>query len=195
MKKLLGILVLGLFLITPSQADDIRDFQIEGMSVGDSALDYFSKGEINNLEIFSFPKSKKFFGLSVYKHSSFKVYDSVMFAYKKSDKTYKMYEVTGVIHYKNNIKECYKKKDEIVNEVAKLFKNTTKRSYTNIHPIDKSGKTKAQIVDFNFSSGEVVRVYCTDWSKKIEQKNNWWDELKVSINTKEFWDFINNEAY
>ena len=46
MKKLLGILVLGLFLITPSQADDIRDFQIEGMSVGDSLLDYFSKSEI-----------------------------------------------------------------------------------------------------------------------------------------------------
>ena len=41
MKKLLGILVLGLFLITPSQADDIRDFQIEGMSIGDSLLDYY----------------------------------------------------------------------------------------------------------------------------------------------------------
>jgi len=49
MKKLLGILVLGLFLITPSWADDIRDFQIEGMSIGDSALDYFSEEEINNL--------------------------------------------------------------------------------------------------------------------------------------------------
>ena len=47
MKKLLGILVLGLFLITPSQADDIRDFQIEGISVGDSLLDYFSLSEIN----------------------------------------------------------------------------------------------------------------------------------------------------
>jgi len=46
MKKLLGILVLGLFLITPSQADDIRDFQIEGMSIGDSLLDYFSEEEI-----------------------------------------------------------------------------------------------------------------------------------------------------
>ena len=42
MKKLLGILVLGLLLITPSQADDIRDFQIEGMSLGDSLLDYFN---------------------------------------------------------------------------------------------------------------------------------------------------------
>ena len=46
MKKLLGIVVLGLFLITPSQADDIRDFEIEGMSVGNSLLDYVSKSEI-----------------------------------------------------------------------------------------------------------------------------------------------------
>ena len=46
MKKFLLILILSLFLITPSQADDIRDFQIEGMSIGDSALDYFSEQEI-----------------------------------------------------------------------------------------------------------------------------------------------------
>ncbi len=47
MKKILGILILALFTLpTPSQADDIRDFQIEGMSIGDSLLDYFSKNEI-----------------------------------------------------------------------------------------------------------------------------------------------------
>ena len=46
MKKLLAIIILSLCFITPSQADDIRDFQIEGMSVGDSLLDYFSEKEI-----------------------------------------------------------------------------------------------------------------------------------------------------
>ena len=47
MKKILWIVVLSLFLITPSQSDDIRDFEIEGISIGDSLLDYFSKEEIN----------------------------------------------------------------------------------------------------------------------------------------------------
>ncbi len=43
MKKLSTYLFLLLFSFqTSSQADDIRDFQIEGMSVGDSLLDYFS---------------------------------------------------------------------------------------------------------------------------------------------------------
>ena len=48
MKKFLGILVLISTLQTPSQADDIKDFQIEGMSIGDSLLDYFSEEEITN---------------------------------------------------------------------------------------------------------------------------------------------------
>ena len=43
MKKLLAIVILSLFLITPSQADDIRDFQIEGISIGDSTLNYMDK--------------------------------------------------------------------------------------------------------------------------------------------------------
>ena len=41
MKKLLWIVVLGLLLSTNAYADDISDFQIEGMSLGDSALKYY----------------------------------------------------------------------------------------------------------------------------------------------------------
>ena len=46
MKKFLAILILIFTLQNPSWADDIRDFQIEGMSIGDSALDYFSEKDI-----------------------------------------------------------------------------------------------------------------------------------------------------
>ena len=49
MKRLLAYLfiVLGLGLVVSVKADDIRDFQIEGISVGDSLLDYYSEKEIN----------------------------------------------------------------------------------------------------------------------------------------------------
>ena len=56
MKKFLAILILIFTLQTPSQADDIRDFQIEGVSLKDSLLDYFSEEEIqkytNNYKFF-----------------------------------------------------------------------------------------------------------------------------------------------
>ena len=53
MKRLLLILILTFSFQTLTKADDIRDFQIEGMSIGDSLLDYFSEDEIiNNFNFF-----------------------------------------------------------------------------------------------------------------------------------------------
>ena len=47
MKKLLILLFSVFFLSSPSVfADDISDFEIEGMSIGDSLLDYMSEEEI-----------------------------------------------------------------------------------------------------------------------------------------------------
>ena len=43
MKRLLLIFILTFSFQSWTKADDIRDFEIEGISVGDSALDYFTK--------------------------------------------------------------------------------------------------------------------------------------------------------
>ena len=48
MKKILGIIILSLCFIIPSQADDIRDLEIEGLSIGYSLLNLFNKDEIHS---------------------------------------------------------------------------------------------------------------------------------------------------
>ena len=49
MKRLSLYLFLILFTLqTPSLADDIRDFQIEGISIGDSALDFYNEVTITS---------------------------------------------------------------------------------------------------------------------------------------------------
>ena len=63
MKKLSTYLFLIFFSFqTSSLADDIRDFQIEGMSVGDSLLDYFNKTQIekqkNSKNTYKYKKGK-----------------------------------------------------------------------------------------------------------------------------------------
>ena len=59
MKKLSTYLFLIIFIFSaPSFADDISDFQVEEMSIGDSALDYFTKAEIKKKKRFIYyPKS------------------------------------------------------------------------------------------------------------------------------------------
>ena len=48
MKRLLLILILTLNFQSLTKADDIREFEIEGLSIGDNALDFFTKEEIKD---------------------------------------------------------------------------------------------------------------------------------------------------
>ena len=47
MNKILLILILSFSFQTLTKADDISDFEIEGMGIGDSLLDFYSKKKIN----------------------------------------------------------------------------------------------------------------------------------------------------
>ena len=46
MKRLLLILILTFSFQSWTKADDISDFEIEGISIGDSALDFFDESDI-----------------------------------------------------------------------------------------------------------------------------------------------------
>ena len=106
MKTLLTLFVL---LFSSSLfAEDISDFEIEGMSIGDSALDYFSEKKISSLPKHFHRKSRKFFYVIIGPEKKFKVYDKVILNFKANDKNYKIYALSGVFDYPNSIKQCYK---------------------------------------------------------------------------------------
>ena len=186
MKKLLAIVVLSLMLITSSWADDIRDFQIEGISIGDSALDYFSEEKILNNRKHYF-KNKTYTPVEI-DDESFEIYDGVQFGYKTGDKNYTILGLAGNINYPNNIKPCYKKMDEIVTELTELFKNiariTEKETIT--QTIDKPGDTKKVAVAYWFDSNDLVVVACYDYS----EESRYMDNLAVAVDTKEYNDFL-----
>ena len=48
MRVFITVLILIFNLQSWSKADDIRDFEIEGMSIGDSLLDYKKKKDIES---------------------------------------------------------------------------------------------------------------------------------------------------
>jgi|TARA_Y100000310_G_C20092653_1_gene539002 hypothetical protein len=96
MKKLSTYLFLVLFSFSaPSYAEDISEYQIEGISIGDSLLDHLSKEEIiKELEITkpAYNYLNDDFG-EVYLFSNFDTYDNLSFFVKPKDKHYTIYSI------------------------------------------------------------------------------------------------------
>ena len=194
MKKLSTYLFLILFSFQASSwADDISDFEIEGMSIGDSALVYFSKKEIKNGTKTFYSGSKDFFELSLLTPESDSYYQ-ISVLLKKDDKNYIIYTIGGHIHFADDIKSCNIKKAEIIDELNSVFENARKKSYDYKYTKLGDGKSVAEITDFILDDGSAVRVYCTDFDKATE-KDNYVDMLSVDITSKLIMDWLINEAH
>ena len=173
MKKLLGILVLCLFLIAPSQADDIQDLQIEGMSVGDSLLDYFSELEIKNFKNYdNLPSNMRFRISEFYSKDGMKMdlYDGMQIYYKPEDKKFILHGLNGFFICSNKTK-CKKTYKNIVNDISRIFENLKGKETTFKHSDDKSGKSIVTMHIFEVNNGAVSIRY-TDWSSEINFSDN-----------------------
>ena len=197
MSRLLLILILTFNFQTWTIADDIKDFQIEGMSIGDSLIDYFTKKKISKEKKhrIKYPNSNKYTAITFYEYSKFKIYDSVQVNVKKNDKNYIIYSISGINYFNNKIEDCNKQKDLIFNELKNLFPNASIINKSKKHEYDKSGKSLIHQSIFDMDDGSVVRVECYDWSKKMFNKNDLEDQLVVSILSEDFSYFLTNEAY
>ena len=187
MRIFIVVLVLIFSFQSWTKADDISDFEIEGMSIGDSLLDYFSEEEIKN-KILRYDHDNEFVASFIVKHSSFKIYDTLSLAYKSNDKNYIIHSIEASIGYRYNINECYQQKDKIVSELSKLFKKKPD-TYNDDYSGDKSGKSKVSVSDILLKYG-AARVICYDIDEELSKNKGWWDRLSVIINSKEFVNFL-----
>ncbi|MDC3139233.1 hypothetical protein OA516_01135 [Candidatus Pelagibacter sp.] len=195
MKLLLSVIILIFSLQSWTKADDIRDFQIEGMGIGDSLLNYYNKEEIKSKIFMDYPKSDKYKRFYSYKDKSFLQYEGVQVNFKKGDKNYIIDVLAGEIQFKDNINGCLDLQRTIVRELDKMFTSVQKEKINRDKSFDKSGKSKSYMIGYIFKSGEQIIVGCDDWSKEISDKHNLQDGLSVSLRTLEFINFLNNEAY
>ena len=193
MKRLSLYLFLLLFTLqTPSWTDDIRDFQIEGMSLGDSALDYFTKEELNNALDITYYKNNTFMYYFLDVPNS-QTYESIQITVKPDDKKYIIYNLDGHIFYYKNIKNCYKKMDEVKKDIDSVFTVKSKSDTAN-HPIDETGNSKYSRIAYRFPSGDIAEIICYDMSKKLEGKGKY-DRFAITLGLKEFRSFLTNVQY
>ena len=191
MKRLSLYLFLILFSFqTSSWADDISDFEIEGMSIGDSLLDYFSKKEIKDNTNTNYYTNNKYTSVDFVELPTFKIYDALEFNYKTDDKKYIIAAIAGGLFCEKNIEKCNKKQKEIDLELSNMFKNAQRVDDKGKHSADKSGKSTFLHINFWLISGDVATIELVDWSEKISNEKRWIDNVGVSFRTKEFNDFL-----
>ena len=85
-----------------TSADELSDFEVLGMSIGDSALEYYNKKELRKFDKTYYPKSKKFY-LWEKMSNKFETYDGVQFAFKSKDNSYQIYGIKGFIFFETNL--------------------------------------------------------------------------------------------
>ena len=185
MKKLLEILVLSFFLITPSQADDIRDFQIEGISIGGSLLNYMSGDEIINNDLKIYQNNSKFLVIDF--NGKKNIYDYIYLYVKRNDKKYIIYTIRA-INIVDNKNQCLKIKNEIVMDMKPLFKNADYLEGSQKHFVYKD--STQYISQFTFGDDARVedhaRVECLIIGKKTKKEKEFGHSLEVIIQSAEF---------
>jgi len=176
MKTFLTLFIL--FFSSLVLAEDISDFEIEGMSIGDSLLDYFSKDKIENAFNYDdYPSDMKFRIIEI--ESKDKFYDIFQFYYIPNDNKFIIQSLNGRKFY-NDINDCYKKKEEIEKSLSVTFNKAEKRNLSKEkHPDDPSGKSTYTGTYFVFDTGGRASVMCYDWDPSITSKN-----IGVSIQSK-----------
>ena len=188
MRVFIAVLVLIFSLQSWTKADDISDFEIEGMSVGDSALDHFDEKDIKENLRTDWPNSKKFsrsFGL---KKSNMSEYEQVMVIFKTKDNSFIIHGISASIL--SDFKNCSRRKDKAVKEILDFFGDVERKSVKTEHSMDKDSLVNA---DFMYFENGYSEISCYDWSKKMEKKYK--DRFAVAIYSEELRNWLNNEAY
>ena len=171
-----------------TKADDITDFEIEGISVGDNLLDHFSVDQINNAYKNTYPKSKKYYGLQ-FELDDYDLYKFIQI-HLQSNTKYIVSSIAGGEFFED-MSKCYLKQKIITNDLVKNYPNA-KLLEGEINGANDP-ETLLTISEFNLNNFEFI-VTCTDWSKKAEKTGSS-DSLRVEISTTEFSDFLRNEAF
>ena len=183
MRIFLLILILILSIQSLTKADDISDFEIEGISIGDSLLNFFNKSQISNfINYDDSPTDMKFRVSEFSETNNFKItnYDIMQVYHKPKDKKFIIHGIRGgIICDQKTI--CKNKQNKIIDDLKISFSNHDDAKIEKFnHPEDTSNKSFVELWFLNLKNGYIVVRY-TDWSKNM----NYSDNVDVEIATKE----------
>ena len=202
MRKIFFLIILILTLQISSLADSFQDFKIEGMKVGDSALNYFDERQLEDGEQGWHNFSYKEYSTSLVPGKG--IYDWFLVSYRNDDNNFKIEALVGgseIINYTN--KECNNRLDSVAFSISESFKNTRedKKKYkltadsSRIYPF--TGKSTVTSLSFNFTNEGEIILSCYDMDKKTNKNSNFImstlnqkDSFRISVRSHAFINYL-----
>ena len=183
MKNFLTIFIL--FFSSLVIAEDILDFQIEGMSIGDSLLKFYSQSEISNAPNYNdLPSDMKFTIIEMPKKGR---YDQLQFFYYTKNNDYKIAAVSGGIYI--DINKCNEDQKQVADEISSTMNNVKVNGpFKNTHQDDPSGDSYFVRYELGLDGGHVT-IDCYSFANHT----GWSDNFRISILNNEVLEWINND--
>ena len=197
MRIFLSTLILIFIFQSWTNADDISDFEIEGMSIGDTLLSHMNKQEITN-SVNDFFNNKKY--TSVRSNVKSKYFDYLDVAFLSEDKNYIIKGISGVTLYENNHDQCMNDRFSFVNEINDFFKKELESKKAEIvegkrnHTAYLDGKSMVYFFAIRFiKTKNFIVISCIDIDTKDEINDT--DHFRADVYTSEYDYFLTHEAY
>jgi hypothetical protein len=205
-KKVYFFIIFILALQNSSLADDIRDFKIEGMSIGDSALNYFNESELQDNEQGWHNYSYKEYSTSLMQGNG--IYDWFLVSYKSDDDNFIIEALVGGMEKTNyDNKECISKLDSAAINISKKLKKVKQnKKKTYVLKMDASrkypftGKSNVTNLSFNFLDEGKIILSCYNMDKKSNQDNSFIksilsqkDSFRINIRSGIFVNYLKNK--
>ena len=194
MKKILLLILISIInLQVVSRANDINDFEIGSISLGQSLLDYTNKNQLEDLLSNAQYPNDKYLRYEISKILDFENYDFVDVMVKKNDSNYIIEAISAAISY-DELSECLKIKADIQKGVEDILQPDDKQETKFPSNQDSTGKSiiyGMQYYTKPYPSQESIIINCYHMTKE----SNIGRVLRVSVNTHDFTDFIVNDSY
>jgi hypothetical protein len=184
------IIIFFFLLNTNANSSEMSDFQIEGLSIGDSLLNFASKKVIESYKYKDQSLNNKYIIYEADKFIEINQYDYLGVSTKKNDPKYIITSISGRMYY-DNLSECKKLRKLIINDIKKMIKfdGSDKSKYKS-----QDGKATVHATQLYlkpYPSLESIVINCIQYPKNLNIRNN----LSVSINPEEYAYYLINEAY
>jgi len=187
MRIILFTLVVIFSFNSLSRADDLKNFEIEGISIGDSLLKHFKLEDINESKVNYNYKSQKYSVVEFTEDKSkSSIYDLIQIQFLTNDNKIKVKAISGVVFFKD-INNCYNKLDQTYEEVYQMFSSWNSDGKA-IYETKIGQATDYTLTNIN---RDIIQIACFDYF----DDNKFNDHLRISIKSSDYADWLSKELY